>query len=146
MYKHFYLCSSSTARKRPSIWRQSSAVPRSSRQQVPRRRQEVCIFQGGPNQAAHCQFGRGRSGEVIVAAGSQTRPATDCTSTCRSTYRRMRSVHRDCEEAGPVPKQTRRKRWRYSASENLPLQSNVWSTQQEAARAVDVLFTFPQAH
>ena len=90
-----------------SVWRQSSAIPRSSRQQVTRRCQEVCIFQGGASSGSHCQFGRRRSGEVIFAAGSQTRPATDCSSTWRSTYRRLRSVHRACEEAGPECRSTR---------------------------------------
>ena len=47
-----------------------SSIQRSSHQQVSRRGQEVCIFQGGPSPGSHCQFGRRRSGEVIFAAGN----------------------------------------------------------------------------
>ena len=46
-------------------------------------------------------FGRRRSEEIIFAAGSQTCPVTDCSSTCRPTHRRLHAVHRACEEAGP---------------------------------------------
>ena len=60
-----------------------SSIQRSSRQQVPVRGQEVCIFQSGRSSNSHCQLGRRRSGEVIFAAGSETCPTTDCSCTCR---------------------------------------------------------------
>ena len=114
-----------------------SSIQRSSHQQVSRRGQEVCIFQGGPSSGSHCQFGRRRSGEVIFAAGSQTCPATDCSSTCRSTFRRLHAVHRVCEEAGPDCR-------RASEKESSPLQSNVWSTSSKKLQGLKLFL--PQFH
>ena len=77
-----------------------SSIQRSSHQQVSRRGQEACIFQGGPSSDNHCQFGRRRSGEVIFCSRLSNVPSNRLFFH-RPTHRRLHAVHRACEEAGP---------------------------------------------
>ena len=130
----------------------------SSRQQRSPQQPNVLHVSKSPDEVRKCAFSKVTRLQAAIASLDEddqersslqqplkTRPATDCASTCRSTHRRLRSVHRACEEAGPKCRSRREESGGGTAlPRSLPLQSNVWSNSCKKLQG-PWLFT-PQFH
>ena len=119
-----------------------SSIQRSSHQQVSRRGQEVCIFQGGPSSGSHYQFVTKtiRRDHLCSRFSNVPTSRTDCIADSTQFIERANASGPDCpsgreESCGGI---------RACKKESSPVQSNDWPSSTKKLQGPKLFL--PQFH